>query len=196
MNPGELVDRVKVMRYTRDEGGNYAWVHAKSIWAKAELTAKTSIYAKFGQSAGQVLFTARKRAYALGDMLYWDGGMHYVIGIRPINRMYVTLDTARVSVRTCTAKPVRVTYNALNRPVYTDAPMYTLQVIAAERYYGSSQDTPQTTTRRTLVLVTPKDIDLKAGDLIEFDDADYVIRVRHDLDDIKREYEIERKDDV
>ncbi len=52
------------------------------------------------------------------------------------------------------------------------------------------------TNTLTYVLVTPKEIDLQAGGLVEINGVPYPIQTLHDLDPDKREYELVRKVDL
>lgn len=97
-----------------------------------------------------------------------------------------------------TAKPQdRTGRDARNRPVAIPQAAYTFPGILAERYYRSEED--EVFRRETLerVLVTPKAVELRTGDLIQQgDSAPYTVLQRLDLEDYKNEYVIERRRDA
>lgn len=58
------------------------------------------------------------------------------------------------------------------------------------KYLGFVQREPQGQVEHRLVLVTPKAVTLKTGDLVKADGGAYAVRVCYLLDEFKNEYEI------
>ena len=99
---------------------------------------------------------------------------------------------------TLTAKPQsRTGRDELNRPTAVEIPSFTFPGILTEKYRGNEAEEVYRVTTLRRVLVTPKVIQLRPGDLVEREgETPYIIRQALDLDAWKNEYEIERQEDV
>ena len=67
--------------------------------------------------------------------------------------------------------------------------------ILTEKYVGHEQLDPHAEVTGDLVLVTPKAVALKPGSWVIVGDRYFLVRVPHELDPFKNEYEVRRKED-
>ena len=97
-----------------------------------------------------------------------------------------------------TAKPhARTGLNEMNRPVVEKQAEFTFPGILTEMYHQNEGDEVFRKTTQRRVLVTPKAIVLRAGDLVQQGaEAPYTVRQVMDLEFYKNEYVIERQEDV
>lgn len=99
---------------------------------------------------------------------------------------------------TLTAKPqARTGRDTMNRPTVVQQATFSFPGILTERYFNSEED--EVFRRSTLerVLVAPKAVVLRVGDLVQLGDtAPYTVLQRMDLEFYKNEYVLERREDV
>ena len=139
------------------------------------------------------------RRMTLRDAIRWNGEFLHLTAISMgAERDRQEIRAAICHPETLTAKPQdRTGRDARNRPVAIPQAAYTFPGILAERYYRSEED--EVFRRETLerVLVTPKAVELRTGDLIQQGDSmPYTVLQRLDLEDYKNEYVIERRRDA
>jgi hypothetical protein len=176
---GRMDQRVIVLNLTR-EGQAYHWTVERLTWARAELTGKTNIYSVHGIGAAGVTFIMRRQPLNLGNALLWRGQHCFITRIAPCGRLHWTVEAALVVTSLCEDK-----YDNISFPA-----------IMTEKYLAHQQLEPQAINTLHHVLVTPKDIQLTPGRLVEVDGISWPIQVAHTLDPWKNEYEIERTVDL
>ena len=124
------------------------------------------------------------------------GGTPYaVIGVTYPSGSVCTCSNGSV---TLTAKPQdRTGRDALNRPTAVDVPGFTFPGVLTEKYFRNDAEDVYRAELQQRVLVTPKVIVLRAGDLVQQDtEPPYTVRQVLDLDPYKNEYVIERRWDA
>ena len=62
-----------------------------------------------------------------------------------------------------------------------------------EKYVAYRETTPSTVEDVTLLLITPKEVALSMGDTVVIGRQGYRLLARHELDEVKNEYEIARE---
>lgn len=190
MNPGNLKDRIKILKLNHSDNV-YTWDEEIEIWAKAEQQKGTNIFSKVGLGAKSVKFTIRKRDITLHNAIKWQGKHCFLTDIMDTGRGYIEVTAALVEPRICTVERTgEPTLNELNRPVYGDPVMLTFPGCLTEKYIHHIQNKPISTVETWYVLVTPKVIELKEGELVTIDNTAYEVKVSHTLDEYKNEYEI------
>ena len=110
-------------------------------------------------------------------------------------------DRSRQEIRAAVCEPVTLTArpqnrtgrDAYNRPVAVSVPSFTFPGILTEKYFRNEADDIYRAEVQQRVLVTPKEIQMRAGDLIQNGkEAPYTVRQVLDLDPYKNEYIVER----
>ena len=136
---------------------------------------------------------------SLHHALRWKGQFLFLTSlILGEDRDRLELKAALCEPVTLTAKPqARTGRDELNRPTAVEIPSFTFPGVLTEKYRANeAEDIYRVTTLRR-VLVTPKVVQLRPGDLVEpKGETPYIVRQTLDLDAWKNEYEIERMGDV
>ena len=65
-----------------------------------------------------------------------------------------------------------------------------------EKYLKFDSLTPQDVTETTYVLVTPKAVALRTGEVVTIGEDAFCVQIGHTLDPYKNEYEVMRKEDA
>ena len=199
---GDLRERVAVLELTSTaDKSAYTWSEARRIWADAVLDTRSNLFSSVGIGARGVTFTVRASSLlSLANAFLWRGHHCFLTSIIPLEgqRCYMEVKAALCEPVTLTAKPqARTGRDELNRPTAVDIPFFTFPGVLTEKYRANeAEDVYRVTTLRR-VLVTPKAIQLRPGDLVEAEgETPYIIRQALDLDPWKNEYELERMEDA
>ena len=105
------------------------------------------------------------------------------------------VETAKIEPVPCVQFSNETILDQLNRPVDEQKPVLTFPGMLVEKYLRSNTETGHDEGEVTLVLVTPKQVQVDAGKLIEVQGKPYKVAVCHMLDEYKNEYEIIRTED-
>ena len=194
MNPGELNERVQILTL-KTEAGIMRWEVFKNIWAKVEITGKTNYFSKVGMGVLSVKFTMRRQSLSLYDAICFRGRHYFITGITPISNLHMEVETAKIEPVPCVQFSNETTLDQLNRPVDEQKPALTFPGMLVEKYLRSNTETGHDEGEITLVLVTPKQVQVDAGKLIEVQGKPYKVTACHMLDEYKNEYEIIRTED-
>lgn len=196
-----LRNKIEILALTWDtETGALAWTPARKRWAAVKLDAQRNLFSAVGVGARGVTVTIRPdHRLTLRNAIRWNGEFLHLTAISMgAERDRQEIRAAICHPETLTAKPQdRTGRDERNRPVAVPQPSYTFPGILTERYHRSEED--EVFRRETLerVLVTPKAVELRVGDLVQQgDSAPYTVLQRLDLEDYKNEYVIERRRDA
>lgn len=192
---GQCKDLISVLRLEQS-GESWEWREAARTWAKAERQTKTNLFSRVGLGQKSIRFTMRKRSLFLHDAIRWQGKHCFLTEIKEIDRMYWEVTAALIEPVTCLVTDTRQTLDKFNRPVLQEEKELSFPGFLTEKYLGFAQKEVSGETETTYVLVTPKAITLKPGDLVQIGEVFYSVKIVHNLDEYKNEYEIHRKEDV
>lgn len=160
----------------------WAWRTVRQAYAKAEITNRLAIFANSGVAGRETTFTIRRQGITLRNAIRWKGGHYFITSVEPLGSAHLTVRAALVQFR-----PVCKGVEAGTKREIT------FPGVVAERYMGHTQEEPMAQNTIRLTLVTPKAIVLKLGSIVDVGDpAPYWVKVPHELDPDKNEYEIER----
>lgn len=181
---GRLSERVAVLNFRNTSGPDtsaaWEWGTIRRTWARAELMAKPNIYSVHGIGAAGVTFTLRRQGITLDNALLWQGRHCLITAIRPLGRLYLTVEAALVVLSRCRDPKTGDTFPA----------------VMTEKYVGHQQLEPMAINTHQRVLVVPKAVRLLPGQLVEVDGTPWPIRTPYELDPHKNEYEIARTIDL
>ena len=181
---GRLSDRVEVLAFRNvselDTPAAWEWETVRRTWADAQLMTRTNVYSVHAIGAAGVAFTMRRQPLALDNALRWRGQHCLITAIRPLGRLYLTVEAALVVLSGC-----RNPRNGEEFPA-----------VMTERYVGHRQEEPMAENTHRRVLVTPKAVKLTPGPLVEVDGMPWPITTPYELDPHKNEYAIERTVDL
>ncbi|WP_050698669.1 hypothetical protein [Anaeromassilibacillus senegalensis] len=197
MNAGELNERIG-LKHLQNSGAYFWWDSTEDTWAKAEIQQGSNLFSKVGIGVAGVKFTVRRRPISLNNAIDWNGKHCFLTSIKEINRMYCEIQAAMIEPVKCIASRRPKTKDQYNRPQWQEEPIRIAEFPACltEKYMGYQKDTPESQTTTTLVIVTPKKIELLSGDLVNIGSETYVVQIAHCLDQYKNEYEIVNTKDV
>ena len=192
-------DRVEVLDLLPTADG-WTWGAVRKTWARVELTGKTNLFSKVGLGARDVAVTMRRQDLTLGQALRHRGKHLFLTSLVESERGWYDLTAAVVEPTPCVGRPVKNEMGEGNRPVRVEQPPITFPGVVTEKYLGRQRDGDGThdVVTRTLVLVTPKAVELAEGDLVDLggqEPGTYAVALAHRLDPWKNEYEITRKAD-
>lgn len=187
---GRLNDRVEVLEFRDvselDTQGDaptpkqWKWETVRRTWAQAELSTRPNVYSVHGVGAAGVTFTLRRQPLDLDSALLWKGQHCLITAIRPLGRLYLTVEAALVVLSQCRDPETGDTFPA----------------VMTEKYVRHEQLEPMAVNKYRRVLVTPKAVRLTSGPLVEVDGVEWPIITPYELDPHKNEYAIERTVDL
>ena len=190
IDAGALRERLRVLELRHDAEANaWRWETAWNTRASAALSEKRNLFSGVGVGARDVAFTLRRRDELTPHnaiLWYGRGGWEhcFITAISPIDRLYDAVRCARVEILDCLAEANHAPTGARFPGVLT------------EKYV--SHDSPDLHDINTTchVLVTPKQIEMKRGSIVEVGGEPYHVMLGHYLDGFKNEYEIVREVDL
>ena len=192
MNCGEMRERVQVLSLQWEEN-TCQWQPIRTVWARAERKEKTNLFSKIGLGVPTVEFIVRRQAVTLHQALRWQGRHHFITGIQFVDRLHLRLTTAQVEPVACQQWIPRTTYNARNNPIESLEQGICFPGCLLEKYVAYRETIPSTVEDVTLLLITPKEVALSMGDTVVIGRQGYRLLARHELDEVKNEYEIARE---
>ncbi len=180
---GRLNERLEVLelRDTAQEGASaWAWETVRRTWAAYELAARPSVYSVRRLGSAGVRFILRRQGISLDSALWWRGQHCFITAIRPLGRLYLSVDAAFVVLSRCRNPRTGETFPA----------------VMTEEYVRHQQQEPMATNEHRRVLVTPKAVRLRPGPLVEVDGVEWPVMAAYELDPHKNEYILEREVDL
>jgi len=190
MDAGKLDNRISILRFEGNEWKAYA-----GAWASREDVGKV-VYSSYAVGTPGAKFILRERSTTLFDAILC-GGKHYMLAEIRRDKAYETVTAAEVNLTACTkCAPVIVGKDEYNRPVYGDPEVLTFPGVLAEKYVNYAQEQPNASIERGVMLTTPKEILISAGDEIHAGGAKYAVQRAYLLDAHKNDYEIVEKRDA
>ena len=175
MDAGELRERIEILSFRKEENA-YQWHTERMSWAKAERAGRRRIFSTHAASSEGINFIIRRQALTRANAIRFAGQHYLITSIVPHGRLHFRVETAAVQLAVCADKYENFTFPSVLSEIYArhDSPL------------------PMDSNVTRYVLVTPKEISLVPGRLVEVNGAPWPIRVGHTLDEWKNEYEIER----
>lgn len=182
---GRLSERLEVLELRNAAQADapapaWKWETARRTWAAYELAARPSVYSVHGLGAAGVRFILRRQGLSLDSSLRWRGQHCLITAIRPLGRLYLTVDAALVVLSRCRNPRTGETFPA----------------VMTEEYVRHQQLEPMATNEHRRVLVTPKAVRLRPGPLVEVDGVEWPVATAYELDPHKNEYALERTVDL
>lgn len=196
-----LTEKVEILTLVQDdETGDLAWAPLGTRWSAVEVDSYRNLFSAVGVGTRGATVTIRPYPkLTLHHALRWRGEFLHLTSIL-LNREQ---DQQEIKAAICqnvtlTAKPqARTGRDTMNRPTVVQQATFSFPGILTERYFNSEED--EVFRRSTLerVLVAPKAVVLRVGDLVQLGDtAPYTVLQRMDLEFYKNEYVLERREDV
>ncbi|MEG0783987.1 MAG: head-tail adaptor protein, partial [Christensenella sp.] len=178
----------------RKVNNNYDYYLAYMTWASVEKKAGKTIYATFATAAENVIkLTMRIHPITRHDMIIINGQYHLITSIIEQGNIYMVLELAPIRlIKTLVKRNVDEKNNNIVSRNLQD--LLTFPAIYAERYVRLDADTERNyTTSLMLVLIAPKQIELKVGDVCKAQNATYRVELTHLTHEYRNEYEVKTK---
>lgn len=192
-----LTEKIEILTLVLDdETGNLAWAPSGACWASVKVDTYRNLFSAIGVGTrGATVIIRPHLRLTLHQAIRWRGEFLHLTSIL-LNREQ---DRQEIKAAICqnvtlTAKPqARTGRDALNRPTKVEQASFTFPGILTEKYFRNEADDFCRAEVQQRVLVTPKEIQMRAGDLIQNGkEAPYTVRQVLDLDPYKNEYVVER----
>lgn len=160
----------------------WEWREYRKAWAKVTHTNGLAIFANSGVGGREAEFILRRQSFTLADAILWKDQFCLPTSITPLGPGHIVVKAALVTPRTCKGIE-RETGIEIQFPG-----------VVTEKYQRHEQLEPMAQNAVKLVLVTPTVVKLKLGSLVTVgeDKAPWWVKIAHEMDPDKHEYEIER----
>lgn len=200
IDAGRLTERVQVLRLTEKEPGVWSWEPERPARAQIELSTKRSLFSDIGIGARSAEIVLRRQAISLHNALLWGGTHLFLTSIVPEGRTHLRVEAALVEPVMCLGVRTEDGLGEGNRPENREVMRIEFPGVLTEKYLRHESEDTHAETDITYVLVLPKPIVLKAGDLVTVKEgpakAVYNVTSVHVLDPYKNEVEMAFRSDV
>ena len=195
---GRLDQPAQVLALCGIQPNVWEWTPIRNIWISVKIQQKFNIFSTFGIRAQNAALAAWRQDLTLHNAIRQGGAHFFLTSITEKNRNQLDIAAAVCFPVPLTAEPQdRKGRDTLNRPTAIQQAALTFPGILTEKYIRSEAEEVFRTNLRQRILVTPKAILLRPGDLIRPQgESPYTVRQVMDLDPYKNEYVIERQEDV
>lgn len=180
---GDLREKLTVLTLSHTTGA-WSWIPLRQTWANIAPAKGQTIFSRVGTGAPGVSLVCRKQSIRPGQLLRWKDQYIYPVAVRSRGLTHLEVDGAIVQLSACCASPD------------AQPPGARFPAILTEKYLKHEQEDPYSVNDLTYVLVTPPEIMLRPGTLVQVDTLNYEVLVVHALDPSKLEYEINRRGDL
>lgn len=203
IDAGKLRDRLQVLELTEAPAGTWSWQSVRAARGQVELSTsdrRSNLFSSVGIGARGAEVLLRRQALSLHSALRWGEQHLFLTSIVPEGRLHLRLQTALVEPVTCLAVRTEDTVGEGGRPKAAETLRLTFPGVLTEKYARYEREETHAENETSYVLVTPKVIQLRSGDLVTVQEGPakgvYHVAVRHVLDAWKNEYEIVWRGDV
>lgn len=206
IDAGELSERLELLELRETESGTWEWVGIGRLWAQVEvdggnnLFSSKNLFSSIGIGARNAKLVLRTRPLTLHQALRWKEQHLFLTGITKLDRMHLSVQAALVEPVGCLATRTEDTVGEAGRPTTAETMRLTFPGVLTEKYARYEREETHAEGETGYVLVTPKAIALKTGDLVTVQEGPgkdvYHVTVCHVLDPYKNEYEIACRGDV
>ena len=197
-NAGMLRERVHLLTLSEQPDG-CTWQKTAAFRAAVSYPKGSNLFSKVGIGVRSVQLKLRRRDdLTLHHAMLLDGQHLFLTKIDlDTDRLYQTVEAAAITPVLCSVSRKEVTPDARhNRPTLTETKVYTFPACITEKYLKFDSLTPQDVTETTYVLVTPKAVTLRTGEVVTIGEDVFCVQIGHTLDPYKNEYEVMRKEDA
>lgn len=193
----DLRQRLELLELRSDqEKAAYTWEVRRVCWGGVSFDERSNLFSSVGIGARGASIVIRP-----DRLLTLHGAMRLGDQFLFLTSIVLSDDRSRQEIRAAVCEPMTLTArpqdrtgrDAYNRPVAVSVPSFTFPGILTEKYFRNEADDVYRAEVQQRVLVTPKVIVLRAGDLVQKgNETPYTVRQVLDLDPYKNEYVIER----
>lgn len=158
LNAGKLRAFVEVLHYTDNE-----WKPIFTAYGAYKRIQRV-IYSRHTVAVPGAQFLMRETGIDRTMAIRYDGKLHLVTEVEPVERGYIHVTAAEVKPRLLFGTRKLHKAGSLNRPIVYDEKITPFWGVVAEKYTRGTQQEPQYEIGTTLILTTPKKLILRPGD--------------------------------
>ena len=200
IDAGKLNQAVGILTITESPANVWTWQSTRPARAQVTLSTKSNLFSQVGIGARGAELILRRQELTLHQAILWGEQHLFLTSILPEGRLHLRVGAALVEPVTCLAARTEDTVGEAGRPVTAETMRVTFPGILTEKYARYEREETHAENETSYVLVTPKVISLKAGDLVSVQEGPaqgvYNVQACHVLDAFKNEYEISWRGDV
>lgn len=200
IDAGRLNQTVQVLELRETAPGAWEWAPIRRTWTMLTLLTKKNLFSSVGIGARGAELILRRQPLTLHNALLWGEQHLFLSAILPEGRLHLRVQAALVEPVTCLATRTEDTVGEAGRPETRETMRQTFPGVLTEKYVRYEREETHAETDASYVLVVPKMIVLKSGDLVTVQEgpakAVYNVTACHVLDPYKNEYEIVFRGDV
>ena len=194
MNVGAFTSQIDILEFVEASCNKYEWQAKKRLWASIEDQNANAIFSKHGHTVRSSKITIRSQpdltlhnALALSPP---DSQHFFLIDIDRNTPGFYVLSTVIIEPVTCVVEPTSTSMAKNNRPEIKKLPSITFPGYLTEKYLKQTQLEPMSYSENRYILVTPKSINIRTGELVKVGNMLCESVIPHILDPYKNEYEI------
>lgn len=195
---GTMCERVEVLTLQTGPDG-CSWERTGTRWASVTYPRGSNLFSRVGIGVRSVRIQIRRMAGLSLHNALRIGGQHLFLTKIDLDetRLHQIIEAAAIAPTPCRASRKIVETDARhNRPKLVQDAAYSFPACVTEKYIRLEELTPQDVTEAVHVLVTPKAVELRVGEVVTVGEADWCVQIGHTLDSYKNEYEVRRKEDA
>lgn len=200
IDAGKLNRPAQVLELQETSAGVWKWVPVRRAWANVTYQSKSNLFSQVGVGARDAAVVIRRQSLTLHNALRLGERYLFLTSITDRGRNHLDVSAAVVEPVTCLATRTEDTVGDSGRPVTAETMRVTFPGVLTEKYARYEREETHAESDLSYVLVTPKAIGLRPGDVVTVRDGNvpgiYHVTIPHLLDDYKNEYEIVRRRDV
>ena len=200
IDAGKLNQPVEILTIQESPAGTWSWQSTRPARAQVELSTRSNLFSQAGIGARGAELVLRRQALTLHQAILWGEQHLFLTAILPEGRLHLRVQAALVAPVECLATRTEDTVGEAGRPTTAETMRVTFPGVLTEKYARYEREETHAENATSHVLVVPKEIQLKAGDLVTVQEGPaqdvYNVQICHVLDPYKNEYEIAWRGDV
>ena len=200
IDAGKLNQLVEILTIKKSPAETWIWQSTRPARAQVELSTRSNLFSQVGVGARGAELVLRRQALTLHQAILWGEQHLFLTAILPEGRLHLRVQAALVEPVQCLVTRTEDTVGEAGRPTTTETMRVSFPGVLTEKYARYEREETHAENETAYVLVVPKVIALKAGDLVTVQEGPaqgvYNVQVCHVLDPYKNEYEIVWRGDV
>lgn len=190
-------DLIQVQQFSFD-GTLGTWQTIGTLYAAKEDKNRLTVYAQHATAKrmSSTFYVRNEMEITMQHRIIWDDAPYMISGINAKGTEMLEIVGVEAYYVDCVVERQVEVYDALNRPQSVKSLVYRIPAILAEKYVEYIKDEQKGENEISYILITPKIINIIAGDIVKIDTDNYVAVLGHKLEPYHNEYEIRRQADV
>lgn len=184
-------NKAYLLEFQQTAPTKFEWKPISSIWCEVVQTSKKGAF----DDTQSTIFKIYRKNIGFSQALMLGGNFFHIDKVVE-KGVYVEISTTQVTLKDCRKIEETITYNEMKNPITSINTTLSFPAIRYKKSRAYEQDDIKAQLSEKDVLLTPKDIELAEGDLIEISGKKFMVIAVDDIAEFKNEYEIKREDDA